>query len=264
MGLKLMIEVLDHYRGPDHKFRLLMAFAESANEHTRTGWPGRELLARRTGKSPSRISHMMGELVADGVIEREGGGGRRRGTARYILLPLKSQGASMAHSEAEVQSAPSTHPNTGSQGAPATHSQGAPATHSQGARPITQPAETVLSNPSYEPSVEPSGANPPTAHTILSDFIDWDRDNGGTLTRRTIGQLSKHIGALLTEGVDDRHIRCGLADWRAKGLPPSMLDSFVNAAMNGHRRQHRPSTGDRAIAEGEALKAQLRDRKELA
>lgn len=95
--------------------------------------------------------------------------------------------------------------------------------------------------PSY-PSVTPSdvGAEAaPTAQTILAAFIDWDTGNGGTLTKRTKGQLAKHIGALLAEGVGDRHIRQGLADWRAKGVHPSALDSFVNAAMNGHGRTRR-------------------------
>jgi hypothetical protein len=73
----------------------------------------------------------------------------------------------------------------------------------------------------------------PTAQTILAAFIDWDRGNGGQLTRRTTGQLAKHIAALLAEGIDDKHIRQGLAGWRAKGQHPSTLDSFVNAAMNG-------------------------------
>lgn len=123
-----------------------------------------------------------------------------------------------------------------------------------------------MSNPSYEPSYEPSMANPTTAHTILSDFIDWDRANGGTLTQRVTGQLAKIIAALIAEGIHDRHIRQGLADWRAKGMHPAALDSFVNAAMNGQAagRRHRPSTGDRAIAEAAALKEQLRTREELA
>jgi hypothetical protein len=257
VGIRLVVEVLDHYHGPDHKFRWLVAFAESANDRTRMGWPSRELMAARTGKSPSRVSHMAGELAADGVIRREGGGGRNRGSARYVLMPLV-QGASKAHSE-----------NPG-QGASRAHSQGASRAHSQGARPTPQPAETVLPNPSYTPQIpSPSGdAEPaPNAQVILASFIDWDRARGGQLTRRVTGQLGKHIAGLLAEGIDDRYIRIGLADWRDKNMHPSTLDSFVNAAMNGHTaspRQHRPSTGDRAIAEGEALKAQLRNHRELA
>jgi hypothetical protein len=126
--------------------------------------------------------------------------------------------------------------------------------------------EAVVFNP-HTTLTPPGGAQPaPTARDILGAFIDWDRASGGTLTQRVTGQLGKIIAALLAEGIDDRYIWQGLADWRAKGMHPAALDSFVNAAMNGQAagRRHRPSTGDRAIAEGEALKEQLRNRRELA
>jgi hypothetical protein len=123
-----------------------------------------------------------------------------------------------------------------------------------------------LPNPSYEPSYEPSpsGTPEPNAQRILTDFIDWDRANGGQLTRQVTGQLARQIARLLAEGIDHRYIRTGLATWRAKDMHPAALDSFVSAAMNGRARQHRPSTGDRAIAEAAALKEQLRHREELA
>lgn len=51
MGVRLVREVLDH--APDTlthgDVRLLLAIAEDANDATRTGWPGWELLARRMG-----------------------------------------------------------------------------------------------------------------------------------------------------------------------------------------------------------------------
>lgn len=86
------------------------------------------------------------------------------------------------------------------------------------------------------------GASALTPQTLLASFIDWDRGNGGTLTKRTIGQIAKTIGDLLDQGVGDRHIRRGLADWRASGQNPSTLDSFVNAAMKGaHDSRNRGS-----------------------
>lgn len=239
MGIKLVVEVLDHYHGPDHKFRWLVAFAEKANDRTRSGWPGRTVMMHRTGKSGARISAVASELVADGVLKREGGGGRGRGNARFVLLPLISQGS------------PAANPMEPQQGSPAANPQGSPA-----ANPIqvTHSSSITL----IQPSAPPGGAaSAPTAQTILASFIDWDRANGGTLTRRTIGQLAKHIGALLAEGIDDRHIRNGLADWRAKEMHPATLDSFVNAAMNGHTpgRHRRMSTTDERVAAAQALKA---------
>jgi len=236
-----------------------MAFAESARDGTRTGWPTRELMAWRMEKSPARVSNIASELVADGVLQRAGGGGRGRGPARYMLLPIAAQGSPYTNPIETAQGSPYTNPKAEVKGSPATHSQGSPATH-----PIEE--EAVVFNP-HTTLTPPGGAQPaPDTQQILGAFIDWDRANGGTLTRRVTGQLAKIIAALLAEGIDDRYIRQGLADWRAKEMHPSTLDSFVNAAMNGQAagRRHRPSTGDRAIAEGEALKAQLRDRRELA
>jgi hypothetical protein len=260
VGIRLVVEVLDHYHGPDHKFRWLVAFAEKAKDSTRTGWPGREIMARRTGKSAARVSNLAAELVADGVLERAGGGGRGRGNARYTLLPLAiSQGSPSTNPMGAVQGSPSTNPKVEVKGS-RERTQGSPSTN-----PIQAPHSSSYNPQNPQP---PAGTVPvPNAQTILGDFIDWDRASGGTLTRRTIGQLAKQITSLLSEGIDDRHIRNGLAAWRAREMHPSTLDSFVNAAMNGHTaspRQHRPSTGDRAIAEGEALKAQLRNHRELA
>jgi hypothetical protein len=253
-----VVEVINCYRGPDHKFRWLVAFAEMANDKTRTGWPSRRLMAWRTEKTASRVSHISAELVADGVLKRTGGGGRGRGNATFELLPLATQkGAPATHSMEAKQGAPATHPKAEVKGAPATHSQGAPRTH-----PMNE--EAVIYNPQQNPHPPGGAATAPTAQAILAAFIDWDRASGGKLTKRVTGQLAKIIATLLAEGVDDRYIRTGLAAWREKEMHPSTLDSFVSAAMNGHRRQRRPSTGDRAIAEAAALKEQLRHREELA
>lgn len=87
---------------------------------------------------------------------------------------------------------------------------------------------------------------PPTAQTILASFIDWDRENGGTLTKRTTGQLARSIADLLDQKIDDRHIRKGLADWRTSGQNPSTFDSFVNAAMKGAAQNGRGAHGSAA------------------
>ena len=93
MGVKLMVEVLDHYHGPRSRKLWLVGFAENANDRTRTGWPGREVLARRVGVSGSRASNIAAELIAEGVIKREGsrrvGDDPRRGRRTvYVLAEL--------------------------------------------------------------------------------------------------------------------------------------------------------------------------------
>jgi hypothetical protein len=91
--------------------------------------------------------------------------------------------------------------------------------------------DTSLSptKPTTESSTEPTAR--PTAQTIVAAFIDWDRDRGGRLTKRTIGQLATHIAGLLGEGIAEEHIKRGLVEWRDRGQNPSTLHSFVDAAM---------------------------------
>lgn len=151
MSTKLVAEVLDRYHGPDALKLWLLAFAESANDRTRQGWPGRPLLARRTGKSPARVSNIATELEADGVIKRVGGGGRHRGETRYELLPLTpandSQGSASANSENASQGSVRVR-NRGSQG-----SESGP----QGSGISPLPAETPYNpqNPQEPSSLSP-------------------------------------------------------------------------------------------------------------
>ena len=88
VSTRLMVEVLDHYHGPVRHKLWLLAFAENANDHTRAGWPSRQLLADRADVSESRASSIATALVAEGVIKRDGSGRRGRGATRYVLAPL--------------------------------------------------------------------------------------------------------------------------------------------------------------------------------
>ena len=88
-----MVEVLDHYHGPPHRKLWLIAWAEKANDGSRTGYCKREILAARLGRSLSRVAHIAGELEAEGTIKRLGGGVWGK-AAVYELPPLdSSQGA---------------------------------------------------------------------------------------------------------------------------------------------------------------------------
>jgi len=270
MGIRLVAEVLDRYHGPDARKLWLLAWAEKANDGTRTGWPTRQVLADRIGRSPSRVSHISDELVAEGVLKRDGGG-NRSGPARFILLPLSDPGKSApsAHSFGSAKGADMAHPDDSSKGAASAHSltggMGAASAHpkpevkgaesarkgaesrGKGADPSPRPAETG-SLPLIEPSEEqPSEDSPrePTAQTILAGYIDWVKASGGGVTRRTAGALAQSIGDLLQQGIPDKHIRTGLANWHASGLGASNLDSFVNAALNGTTRNRTTQNGQR-------------------
>jgi hypothetical protein len=298
MGIKLVTEVLDCYHGEDPRKLWLIAWAEKANDRTRAGWPTRQVLSHRTGRDPTRVSHIASELVAEGVLKRDGGG-NRGGPARFILLPLASPGkgapsthpldaggaSGSANSQPEVKGAPSTHPSGIPMGAPSAHPKveikGADPTRKgaesaiKGADPTLWPAETgslpLTTTPSEEQPSEPLvAADAPTAQTILGSFIDWVRLQGGDLTRRTSGQLARQIGDLLEQDVPDRFIRKGLADWYTSGHNPATFDSFANAALNaaarnraaqnGHANGRPVATADARRADAEALKAKRRQR----
>jgi hypothetical protein len=140
--------------------------------------------------------------------------------------------------------------------------------HNQTNRPVPdQPSGAEAPAPGAEPAPAPPGADPNTQQ-ILAGFIDFDRANGGQpLTRRTIGQLARHIHDMLTEGIDPDRIRRGLAAWRARGQHPSTLHSFVDAVRPGPppppvRLAERDAMFDRAMARAQARDA-ARERGEL-
>jgi len=283
MGIKLIIEVLDRYHGPDARKLWLIAWAEKANDRTRCGWPTRQILSHRTGRSASRTSHIAEELVGEGVLKRDGGG-NRSGPARFILMPLaepvkgaarahplnEGEDAAEAHSQPEIKGAPRTHPSGPSKGDPRTHpdSPGKSAARAhpkpevkgaesprkgaesgrKGAASKPQPAETgslPLIPSEEQPSLIPSGdvSAEPTAQTILAAFIDWVRENDGNLTRRTISILASQTGDLLNQDVPDKYIRKALADWFLGGHNPSTFDSYANTAMNAAARDRLAQNG---------------------
>jgi hypothetical protein len=172
--------------------------AENANDKTRQGWPGRELLARRADVSLHRASQLATELVAEGVLKQVGGGGRHRGPARYELLPLaaegNSQGAASLHPENRSQGAAGLPPDKRSQVAakrrPDNSSQGAATlppensvrwqySGSQVATPDAATSENVLATP-QNPHIDdaPAGEHGPVADGPGSQREEHDHGQG--------------------------------------------------------------------------------------
>ena len=279
MGIKLVIEVLDQYHGPDARKLWLIAWAEKANDRTRTGWPTREVLAHRTGRSPSRASHIAEELVAEGVLKRDGGG-NRSGPARFIMLPIESlgKGALRAHPKSGVKSAASPHPSDEPKGAAQAHPdepvKGAPRAHSskgaasahpkpevkgadparkgaesgrKGADPSPGPAETgsLPLIPSIDqPSVKPSGEvpEPETAPVTAQTILAAFID----WVRENEGELTKRtIGQLAKQ----------IGDLLEQGTP----DRFIRKGLAvWHASGQHPSTLDSFV--NAAMNAAARDR----
>lgn len=100
-------------------------------------------------------------------------------------------------------------------------------------RPATQglgrPATTRVTTPSTSSSVQPAQPQPVTAQTIVGEWLDRasKRPPGSV-----IGQVGKHVAALLEEHIDPDDVRRGLAHWMTKGLHPSVIPSVVNEVMN--------------------------------
>ena len=195
VSVRLMVEVLDHYHGPEGHKLWLLAWAENANDQSRQGWPGRALLAHRTGKSPSRVSHIAAELAGEGVLKRVGGGGRHRGEARYELLPLApaggSQGAGAANPD---QGAPRAHPerpvrvrNRGSQGAES---------GSQGAAISALPAETSH-NPQNPQEPSSPRVREPAITAVRTVFPSATDDEIETLIQERLARGARNVAAVV-------------------------------------------------------------------
>lgn len=81
------------------------------------------------------------------------------------------------------------------------------------------------------PKTASSGAASQTenAGTLVAEWLDHcaKRPPG-----QVIGQVSKNLKQMLTEGIDYEDVRRGLAAWASKGIHPSTLPSVVNEVMN--------------------------------
>lgn len=104
---------------------------------------------------------------------------------------------------------------------------------------------------------EGAGANAgtPTAQTIVAEWMDHVSKRP---PQQVIGQASKHIAAMLEEGIDPDDVRRGVAAWVDKGLHPAALPSVVNEVMNARRRASpsKRNTDDR-VRDGLTIAARL-------
>lgn len=97
------------------------------------------------------------------------------------------------------------------------------------------------------------GADAP-AQALVGEWIDHC---DARPPARVIGQLSKEIKALLTEGIPYDDVRRGVAAWHTKALHPSTLASVVHEIRNPAQAKALGTT-DRRVMEGLALVERLR------
>ncbi|MER5622482.1 hypothetical protein ABT061_15705 [Streptosporangium sp. NPDC002544] len=99
--------------------------------------------------------------------------------------------------------------------------------HARSPAPTPTPAPIPPSAGAVAP--RPAADAPVTAQTLIGEWIDrCPKRPPGTV----IGQVSKHVKAMLDEGIAPDDIRRGFALWMSKGLNPSTLPSVVNEVMN--------------------------------
>ena len=76
----------------------------------------------------------------------------------------------------------------------------------------------------------------PTAQSLVGEWIDHC---DAKPPKQVIGQVAKHLKAMLNEGIEPERIRAALAEWNRKGLHPSTLPSVVHEVANRRAPQRR-------------------------
>lgn len=97
-----------------------------------------------------------------------------------------------------------------------------------------------------------------SAQELVAEWIDHcnARPPGSV-----IGQVAKHVKAMLDEGVSPELLRFGLAEWNRKGVHPSVLPSVVHEVANKQPRSSSSRNEEwRAMQERQMARAEARER----
>lgn len=113
-------------------------------------------------------------------------------------------------------------------------------------------AESPTRRRSAGGATAPSNTHDASTQTLVAEWIDHCTERPPT---RVIGQFSKEIKALLTEGIPYEHVRAGVVAWARKGLHPSTLASVVHETRNPATRTDRQAD----ILRAEMERAQATD-----
>lgn len=107
-------------------------------------------------------------------------------------------------------------------------------------RTRTRPAPTPSPLPPIPPTAgnakngvaasEPTEPDTPTAQTLVAEWIDSCPQEP---PRQVIGQVAKHVGAMLAQRFPVADVRAGLTAWQDRRLNPSALPSIVHELRSG-------------------------------
>jgi hypothetical protein len=104
---------------------------------------------------------------------------------------------------------------------------GVPEDSATRAKPPASPRPKRSQQPSLDGVPEPE----PAANSGVL-VAEWIRACNRRPPDNVVGQVAKHVGALLEEGFDVEDIREALKRWKAKNVHPSVLPSIVNEVVN--------------------------------
>ncbi|HET7388167.1 MAG TPA: hypothetical protein VFJ19_16050 [Nocardioidaceae bacterium] len=97
----------------------------------------------------------------------------------------------------------------------------------------------------------------PTAQSLVAEWIDHC---AAKPPRNVVGQVAKHLKAMLDEGIDPDRLRAGLAEWNRKGVHPSVLPSVVHEVANKRAGPTSRNAEWRAMQERQMARAIERER----
>lgn len=228
MALSIVNEVWEHAPLTGTQLLVALALADNANKDNRSAWPGVEDLASRARVSTRQVRTVLRRLEEVKVVEREERPGR---TAVYtftdpgLWLPRKPTSAPKPHVPRKVASPPTPEADFPPPvEEPRKHTSGHPGS------PASEPRKPTSAEP-LEPSL--NLGQPPSneggAQQLVAHFVDKHKRRP---PGQVIGQVAKHVGALLAEGFEAHHIRAGLDALVAKAMHPSTLPVLVNEAAN--------------------------------
>jgi hypothetical protein len=101
----------------------------------------------------------------------------------------------------------------------------------------TQPIPALPNPPSAGEVVEiVEGEIVPDALSAQGLVGEWIDHCTARPPKSVIGQVAKHVKAMLDEGIDPERLRFGLAEWNRKGVHPSVLPSVVHEVANKQPR----------------------------
>lgn len=228
MGVRLIVEVLDN--APDDLTQgerlLLVVLAENANDVTREGWPGMDLIARRTGIQPNSVRKMLHRLSKRGIEVRVPIGKDKNGEPVYAVRGHRTKYHLPAMGRGD--DSPPFDPTKGGLSSPDSSEKGGPRSLKGGTTVPDQqakggPASLPSPQSSFSPQEEPSSSSGDPHVKYLADKLKIDDDEAERLLQKIKGEKTfNNLGGYLRR-IPSEHYNTHLADLRAEAKAEAEL-----------------------------------------